>query len=143
MATDYELTDALSDDELDKIVFPIVVKPIDMSGNRSVSYYHTRHEVIDVYKYTRSVSKSSKIIVERMLHGKELYSSYVFSNREIKLLTLNAMYTQPREPIFCHTVTSTVSIHVEPYIKDINPKIVEVLKRVCVKRSCLGTDHAR
>lgn len=42
VATDYELTDALTDEELDKIVLPVVVKPVDMSGNRGVTYCHTR-----------------------------------------------------------------------------------------------------
>lgn len=133
VATDYKLTDALTDEELDKIVLPVVVKPVDMSGNRGVSYCHTRQEVIDAYKLARSVSKSSKIIVERMLHGEEWYSSYAFSNGEVRLLALNAMYAQPGEPKFCYTVTSTVSNHVEQYIREINPKIIEVLKRVGCK----------
>ena len=96
-----------------------------MSGNRGVSYCHTRQEVIDAYKHARSLSKSSKIIVERMLHGEEWYSSYAFSNGEVRLLALNAMYAQPGEPKFCYTVTSTVSNHVEQYIKEINPSTME------------------
>lgn len=133
VATDYYLTDALTDEELDKVVLPVVVKPVDMSGNRGVSYCHTRQELIDAYKYARSISKSSKIIVERMLHGEEWYSSYAFSNGEVRLLALNAMYSQPGEPKFCYTVTTTVSNHVEQYIKEINPHIEKVLKEVGCK----------
>ena len=38
VATDYYLTDALTDEELDKVKLPVVVKPVDMSGNRGISY---------------------------------------------------------------------------------------------------------
>lgn len=133
VATDYYLTDALTDDELATVKFPVVVKPVDMSGNRGVSYCYNKEDLIKAWKYARSVSKSSKMIVERMLHGEEWYSSYAFSNGEPRLLALNAMYAQPGEPKFCYTVTTTVSNHVEQYIKEINPYILEVLKRVGCK----------
>ena len=121
VATDYYLTDALTDEELATVKFPVVVKPVDMSGNRGVSYCYNKEDLIKAWKYARSVSKSSKMIVERMLHGEEWYSSYAFSNGEPRLLALNAMYAQPGEPKFCYTVTTTVSNHVEQYIREINP----------------------
>ena len=133
VATDYHLTDALTKEELDKVVLPVVVKPVDMSGNRGVSYCHTREELINAYRYARSISKSNKIIIERMLHGEEWYSSYVFSKGEVRLLALNAMYAQSGEPKFCYSVTTTVSNHVEKYIKEINPHIERVLKEVGCK----------
>ncbi len=130
IATDYYLTDALTDEELDAVVLPVVVKPIDMSGNRGISYCHTREELVEAYKYARSVSKSEKIIVERMLHGEEWYSSYAVANGEVRLLALNAMYAQPGEPKNCYTITTTASQYVKKYIDEINPKIVELLNRV-------------
>ena len=133
VATDYYLTDALTDEEISKVVFPVVVKPVDMSGNRGVSYCHNKKELVAAWKYARSISKSDKMVVERMLHGEEWYSSYAFSNGEPRLLALNAMYAQPGEPKNCYTITTTVSNHVEQYIKEINPYILEVLKRVGCK----------
>ena len=69
VATDYYVSEALTDEELDRVVFPVVVKPVDMSGNRGVSYCYNKEDLREAYKYARSVSKSTKIIVERMLHG--------------------------------------------------------------------------
>lgn len=133
VAKDYYLTDSLTDKELATVEFPVVVKPVDMSGNRGVSYCHNKEELITAWKYARSISKSNKMIVERMLHGEEWYSSYAFSNGEPRLLALNAMYAQPGEPKNCYTITTTVSNHVEQYIEEINPKILEVLRRVGCK----------
>lgn len=130
VATDYQVSDALTDEELDNVVFPVVVKPVDMSGNRGVSYCYNKEDLIAAYKNVRALSKSSKIIIERMLHGDEWYSSYAIADGKISLLALNAMYCQPGVPKNCYTVTTNVTNHIEQYIREINPKIEEVLKAV-------------
>lgn len=130
IATDYYLSDALTEEELNSVVLPVVVKPIDLSGNRGISYCHTKEELVEAYRYARSMSKSDKIIVERMLHGEEWYSTYAIANGEISMLALNAMYAQPGEPKNCYTITTTASQYVEKYIEEINPKIIELLQKV-------------
>lgn len=133
VATDYHVTDNLSNEELDVIKFPVVVKPVDLSANRGVSYCYNKEDLVKAYKYARSLSKHDKIIVERMLHGEEWWSGYTFAEGEVRLVALNAMYAQAGEPKNCYTLTTTVSNHVEHYIKEINPHIENVLKRVGCK----------
>lgn len=130
---DFEISDKLSDEELDKIKYPVMVKPVDMSGNRGISYCYDKKDVIEAYKYARSVSKNEKIIVERMLHGEEWWAGYALADGEISLMSLNGMYAQPGEPKNCYTLTTTVSDNVEKFIEEINPKIIEVLKAVGCK----------
>lgn len=130
IAKDYFLTAALTDEEIAKVEFPVVVKPVDLSGNRGISYCNNKEELIEAYKYALSCSKSDKIIVEKMLHGEEWYGTYACANGEVSLVALNAMYAQPGEPKNCYTITTTVSNHVERYCNEISPKIEEVLKAV-------------
>lgn len=127
---DYEISDALTDEELDKVQFPVMCKPVDMSGNRGISYCYNKEELIKAYRYVRSLSKNNKIIVERMLHGEEWWSGYAIADGDIRLIALNGMYSQPGEPKNCYTITSTATHHVEKFISEINPKIEEVLKAV-------------
>ena len=91
IAKDYYLTSELPDAELDKVNFPVVVKPIDLSGNRGISYCYNKDELRKAYKYALSLSKSQKIVVEKMLKGKEWYSYYAIADGEIRLLALNSM----------------------------------------------------
>lgn len=130
IAKDYFLSKELNDNELATVEFPVVVKPVDLSGNRGISYCYNKQELMEAYKYALSCSKSDKIIVEKMLHGEEWYGTYALANGEISLIALNAMYAQPGEPKNCYTITTTVSNHVERYCKEISPKIEEVLKSV-------------
>lgn len=134
IAKDYYLTDALTEEELNSVEFPVVVKPVDMSGNRGISYCYNKEELIEAYKYARSVSKSDKIIIEKMLKGKEWYSNYAIVDGEIRLLTLNGMYAEPGHLKNLYSITTTVSDNVERFCKEINPKIEEVLKKVGCKQ---------
>lgn len=130
IAKDYFISKELTDEELDQVVFPVVVKPVDLSGNRGITYCYSKEELREAYRYALSVSKRDKIIVERMLHGEEWYSTYAFANGQISLIALNAMYAQPGEPKNCYTVTTTVSNHVKQYLEELNPVIEELLRRV-------------
>lgn len=134
VAKDYYLSDDLTEDELNSVVFPVVVKPVDMSGNRGISYCYNKEELVEAYRYARSLSKSDKIIVEKMLKGKEWYSSYAIVDGEIRLLSLNGMYSEPGYLKNVYSLTTTVSDNVERFCKEINPKIEDVLKKVGCKQ---------
>lgn len=130
VAKDYFISKELRDDELDAVEYPVVVKPVDLSGNRGISYCKDREELRKAYKYALSCSKSDKIIVEKQLMGEEWYATYACANGEVSLLALNAMYAQPGEPKNCYTVTTTVSSHVKEFCGRVSPKIEELLKAV-------------
>lgn len=130
---DYYISDKLSDEELESISFPVMVKPVDMSGNRGISYCHNKEEFIKAYKLARSVSKNPKIVIERMLHGEEWWAGYAIADGKISLISLNAMYAQPGYPKNCYSLTTTVSTHVKEFVNEVNPKIERLLSKIGCK----------
>ncbi len=133
VAKDYSLSDALLEEELKEIVYPVVVKPVDMSGNRGISYCYNEEELIAAYRYAKSVSKNPKIIVERMLHGREWWSYYALANGEIRQICLNAMEAQPGELKNLYSLTTTITDKVKQFNETINPKVEELLRAVGCK----------
>lgn len=133
VADDYYLSDALTDEELDKVKFPVVVKPVDLSGNRGITYCYNKQELIDAYHYAQSVSKSPKIVVERMLHGKEWYAYYALAEGEIHQICLNAMEAEPGQLKNLYSLTTSITGNVERFMTEINPQIEEVLRKVGCK----------
>lgn len=133
VATDYYLSDDLTDEELRKVAFPVVVKPVDMSGNRGITYCYNEEELREAYRYARSISKNPKIVVERMLHGREWYSYYAIAEGEIRQIALNAMEAQPGELKNLYSLTTTVTDYVERFTAEINPSIEAVLKEIGCK----------
>jgi hypothetical protein len=130
VAEDYFLSDALTDEELDRVSFPVVVKPVDLSCNRGISYCYDKQQLREAVRYARSLSKNPKIVVERMLHGKEWYTYYAIADGEIRQICLNAMEAQPGQLKNLYSLTTDVTGNVERVMAEINPQIEAVLRRV-------------
>lgn len=133
VAKDYYVSDELTDEELAAIEYPVVVKPVDQNGNRGVSYCYNHEDLRAAYHYAKSISKSDKIIIEKMLNGEEWYATYVMVDGEVSMIALNAMYSEPGEPKNCYTITTTVSDHIERFNEEVNSKMVDVLKAMGCK----------
>lgn len=128
VAEDYILTDSLNHTELSQVKYPVVVKPVDKSGNRGMSYCSNEQELIKAYKHARSVSDNSTIIVERELHGPEYAVNYVLADGEIRLLFYSSEHNQPGELDNLYSVIDTTSDHLKQYIEEVNDKVIGVFK---------------
>lgn len=126
----YYITDDFLDADLDKIEYPVVVKPVDMHSNVGVSFCNNKKELIEAYNYVRSVSNNRKIVIEKMCNGEEWYCLYAIADGEISLLGLNGMYSENGTPKNRYVISTSVSKGINKFIKDINPKIEKVLHRV-------------
>lgn len=128
IATDYKLSDNLTDEELDAIRFPVVVKPVDLSGNRGMSYCSNKEELRTAWKKAKEASKKSIIIVERQLHGPEYAVNYVMADGEIRLHFFSAEHHEPGELSNLYSLIDTTSYHLKQYIEEANDKVIEVFK---------------
>ncbi len=99
VATDYFLSNHPSEEELQKIQFPVVVKAVDQSANRGMSYCFTKEEIIPAIDYAHTFSKSENVIIERMLHGIEYTAYYALAEGEASLVNLFCDLAQPGHPI--------------------------------------------
>ena len=128
VAEDYHLSDELSSADLAKIHYPVVVKPVDKSGNRGMSYCANEEELIKAYKYARSVSDNSNIIVERELHGPEYAVNYVMLDGDIRLYFFSSEHNQPGELDNLYSVIITTSQYLKQYINEVNQKVIDVFR---------------
>ena len=130
VATDYFLTDNPTDEELDSVHFPVVVKPVDGKANVGVSFCYNKEDLRKAFELVHKVSENPKMVVEKLIKGEEWYSSYAIVNGQVRFLALNAMYWEPGYPTNCYTITTTVSNHIEQFLEEINPQIETVLKKI-------------
>jgi len=133
VATDYVLSDNLSREELDKIKYPVVVKPVDKSGNRGVGFCSNEAELIKAYKEARAISDNPVIIVEKQLHGTVYSVNYALCNGEIRLLYFSALHNQPGYPHNIYSVIDTTSHNLKKYLATINQKVIDVFKAAGLK----------
>jgi len=121
VATPYTVSNPPTKQELDKIVFPVVVKAIDQSANRGMSYCNSIEELLPAIVYARSVSKSTDIIIERKLEGIEYGAHYAMANGKASMFCFASMLSEPGEPGNCYSLTTTVADNLAKYMKEVDP----------------------
>lgn len=130
VATDYFVSNPPCEDELEAIRFPVVVKAVDLCGNRGMSYCYSKEDVEKACEFARSMSKSERLIVERMLHGREYEAHYVIAEGEASLCCFAAQLPQPGAPENCYGVTTTATNHLQKYLQEVDPCFRKLLKEV-------------
>ena len=79
-----------------KVSFPLIVKPVDNSGARGIYICHNRKEFEHNYLNALCYSKSGKVLIERLMQGKEATIFYYFHEGKAYLLGIGDrwMYEQ-------------------------------------------------
>lgn len=129
IATDYCISGSPSDDELERLIYPVVVKPVDKSGNKGMSYCSSKEELLAALKKARSVSENPNIIIERQLHGPEYAVNYLIANGEPQLFFFSAEHHQPGEAANLYSIINTTNYHLKQYIDEVNDKVIAVFKK--------------
>lgn len=127
---DYEVSHLLARQELEKINYPVIVKPIDLCSNAGVSYCHNEVELVEAYQYAESLSDQAQVIVERMLEGIEFCSYYALAEKEASFLTLVIRLPQPGYLKYCYSMNTTLNCITERYIKEMDPAVTKLLKEM-------------
>lgn len=133
IATDYKLTDELHQEDLAKIKYPVVIKPVDLSGNRGLSFCNNMSELIEAYKKATFMSDSGNIICERQLHGSEWCVEYVLAEGEAKLLLFSKEHHQPGESPCLYSIINTSSHYLKKYIEECDESVRNVFREAGFK----------
>ncbi len=131
--TSYPLTDELKKEDLAKISYPAVVKPVDMSANRGMSFCENEQEVIEAVKYVRKFSQAKNFICERKLYGPEWVANYVLANGEARLLYLGREYHQPGQPANLYSMIVTSPFRLKQYVDEVNEKVIQFFREAHYK----------
>lgn len=67
----YEVTDSFDESVVNKIKYPVIVKPSDGSGSRGIKVCNNLEELKEGYRYAKQFSKTGEVITERYLTGDE------------------------------------------------------------------------
>ena len=121
VAKPYTLSNPPTQQELDSIEFPVVVKAVDQSANRGMSYCNSIDELCPAIEYAKSVSKSTEVVVERKLEGIEYGAHYAIADGKATMYGFASMLSQPGEPGNCYSLTSTVADNLQKFLEEVDP----------------------
>ncbi len=134
---EYEITEDTTDEELEKIDYPIILKPVDGSSSAGISVCTKACQVRSAYKKAMDASNCKRIIAEKYIdNGGELFNvRYLLKNGEAYPYFLTDTYIA--DPINKKSLISAFSLalskRVDYYMKNMDKNVREMLKGMGLK----------
>ncbi|MEY8460655.1 ATP-grasp domain-containing protein [Eggerthellaceae bacterium 24-137] len=114
--------------EIENIQFPVVIKPVDKSANRGMSYCSNSRELLAAFEKAQSISDKDYVVCERQLHGEEWVANYILEDGEARLIYFGKEYHQPGQNANMYSFICTTSNGLEQYLAEVNDKVKLVFK---------------
>lgn len=94
VAKEYEISykNDFEKQELEKVEYPVIVKPVDNSGSRGVFVCKNEEELMRNYVESLSYSKSKTVLVEQLLKGQHVNMYYTIDDGAIYLSAMADRY---------------------------------------------------
>lgn len=126
-----------SDEELEKVDYPVIVKPVDGSSSNGISVCKDKSTIRKACLFARETSKSKRIVVEKYIeNGGDLFGArYILSDGEAyPYLLMDTYVADPNDEkgLISH-FTYTPSKHSEYYMKNMDANVRQMLKNMGLK----------
>ena len=125
-----------------KVVFPVIVKPVDGSGSRGCSVCDNEMQLGNAIKYALSFSKVGDFIVEEYIVGDTLGMQFFIQNGELTTMFLSDIKTiqcYEDKPKAC-VCQLQPSLYTDKFLSEIYPKYCKLFKDIGVVNGPIQID---
>ncbi len=134
----YCRSDEMTDEMLQNMHLPLIVKPVDRSGSRGVTKITDRSEIRDAVKRAEEQSFENLAVIEEFIEGDEYSVEYISWEGRHTFLALTQKYTTGA-PHFIETGHVEPAIVSEETLGNIQKTVVHALDSLLIK---YGASHA-
>lgn len=130
---DFNVTEEFLPEDMAKIQYPVIVKPVDSHSSRGIRVCQTEQELREAIPYAISFSPSKSYLVEKYLTNDYGFTCrYLANNGEIYLNATSDVYTV--DQVGGRAMISGLSIFpskkTDEFLREINPKVLKMLKSI-------------
>lgn len=133
---EYELGGNLSNENLEKLNYPVIVKPVDSYASQGITVCHLPEEVKPAYGKALGFSKSKKAIVERFVdEAYGVQTIYTIQNGNIILNGVADRFVHKHSKEFPPLPIAMIfsSKHHDQYIESVDPHIRKLIKGIGIR----------
>ena len=131
---EYTVSDPPQHEELAVIEYPVVVKPVDGTGNKGLSICTNEAELIAGCKKARENSVKGNILIERYITGEETWHYYFLAENEIRNVCCGRVFRQPGYPTFLYLLGTSAVADTKEFKDQVDEKCVRFLKEIGCKK---------
>lgn len=126
-------------DQIDKIQYPVIVKPIDSCSSKGITVCTNREELERGIKYATSFSKNGKYLIETYMTGDEVISYYVIQDGNPIFVAMCDRYTYKAKNELVQLPTSYIfpSRHIDRYIETTDEVVKNMIKGIGLKNGSI------
>ena len=130
---EYQISKEMFPEELTKVKYPVVVKPVDACSSKGLSICSDEAQLRKAIPYAISASESGKYIVEKCITSDYGFGCrYIANNGEIYLSAVCDRYTVDEFDGKAHISAAAIfpSKKTDAFIRDVNPGIIAMFKSI-------------
>ncbi len=126
----YLVGNNIKDEILEKINFPVFVKPLDASGSRGANICRNKNELKTHFPEAVALSASKNAIIEDYLTGREFLMNFIAQDGEFRMISMFDRHTTSDRggAINYASLSFGPSRAIDFYYDKINSKVVEMFK---------------
>ncbi len=126
-------------DELDNVVFPVIVKPADSNSGKGITLCRTKEELEEAIIKAKHESKTATILLERYMETADISIYYTIVDGKAYLSSISDRYTLRNDskstPICLGDIFP--SKYYEEFVKNEHPKYCKMIEDLGVKNGVL------
>lgn len=132
---EYQIDERFDRDDLDKIVYPVILKPIDGSGGRGVLICNDESELKANFTSAMQYSFAKKILLEKYVRAKEVTIFYLLQDGNISLSAIADRHVANGSDSVIPLPVAYLfpSKHIDNYISNVNDNVIATFKSIGLK----------
>lgn len=136
---EYYLDEELRKEDIDKIEFPVMVKPVDSHSGLGMTVCRKKEELAEAVKTALSESKSKRFIVEQYMECEDTGIYYTFQDGECSVSCIYDRYTTDKQPGLSRVNMGSIypSKHTGDYFKRMHANAVRMFREIGIMNGVL------
>ena len=129
----------MNPEDLAKIQYPVMVKPVDNGGGVGMTVAYNENELKNAVQLAIENSKQKRFIVERYMECEDVGIYYTFKDGECSVSCIYDRYTTDKQPGLSRVNLGSIypSKHLDDYYKRMHDNAVRMFKEIGIRNGVL------
>lgn len=136
---EYYLDADMKREDLDKIVYPVMIKPVDNGGGVGMTVAYNEKELVEGVKKALDASYKKRFIVEKYMLCDDMGMYYTFKDGYCSASCIYDRYTTDEQPGLSRVCLGGTypSKHLDEYFERMHPNALRLFKEIGIKNGVL------
>lgn len=136
---EFKLTNENFEEDVLKLIYPVLIKPVDGSGGYGISICYNEFELRKGYDKALEYSKCQKVLVEKYIDNKEVTIFYIVQNGNIMLSSMADRHTEngSKYTIPLPVLYTFPSNHLSKYQEVLNKKVISAFQSIGLRNGMI------